>query len=1378
MFRLQKTRPSKSGEKVDFKLSHFRALQVPKGWERLYVNIISVETGKTIGKLSKALVRNGNCRWTETLLESIWVPGDDSSKELEEECIFKLVVAMGSARSGILGEATVNMASYACSSDPVPLQFPLKKCSHGTVLQVKIHCLTPRTDREITSKETNSNEEDLNPDSPNVDVQSEASNSVSMRSASSNSGKDLVGEPRSMEESFSATSGSYHSYDSAPNSMEMESFSSSNNLNGDEHNLKGAQEPTRSFQNSAQPSNSHAGNPFQSKHSSFNSQHMDSNHQYLRTFGSSKNLLEAAEDTIEELRSEAKTWERNARKLMLELEIMKKEHSDQYKNQANLRMELSAACAEHDGLQKEVARLKQQLEKSMVNPSSSEVSVFQDEGVNHVKKELQDEIKFQKESNNDLALQLMRSQESNLELVCVLQELEETIEKQKLEIETLSTLQLRLSEMDSSILESTEEDKRGLMLQLQQFQEEESLPAKGQQLEKALQEIKIDNVNLTSQALLVMGTEYKTKLFAKEEEIASLRVKLSEFRKERRPAKMDTIIAENADLIGEIKALKEKLQMLERDSTELTDEKFQLLSKLKEKNDNAMAESTSRSSNKLLANGFIKSRSEVSDEESEMHILKEKLKKEVLDEIGNEYNLSIKELERLNIELEVKIEEHGEELAEKSSKLQTLEVNLASKEEEISKLLQSHSALEAKFSDLQDDKAELEDNMEDFLRESEIATKCLTDLQNDLIVLSSSVDSHISVNKYLEKQISELETGKQDLEIRISDLEQENVQLSALKSDLDAQLRSLTVEKDASELELEKSKHLILTLQDEITKLRNDMETQKMDLKQNLEDTSNQLSAAKEECKCLRTENTKLQAATESLIDERNLLKKTNGDLKKQNLELHELHSHLQTKLKESHASFTDSSKKIKLLEEKLSSVLEDNDSRGKILTAELDALLDENRIHKEKLDQGEMLLNQMYMEHTAEVESLQQEVKHLARKLSAAHDERDRITSECEQEVSHLRATLESDLNNMQLESEEKVQGLVAEVATFKQNMEKLKTDNDRLLKSLQKYKHGDDKFKTAVNDLELKLTVCEYERQQLLEESSNLKMQLLKVAHHEDKVLTFTKKLNASKSEKDKLEAALNQISGECEELKLEKNSLVDKISTLQEAVAELEDCKKSRITLEEKLLEMADDLAATETFCAQDAKLKNELSLIKRENDKFQQKIQLLEEEKFESIAKAQALEEELKLMKEEANNQRASNIASYRNRHQRESKDGYEISGEIPYPSGDALLKIRSLEEELAKATEANKMYKVQLKRLTSEGRKNRTEFPRKLTTEGEVTPKDRNERTNSSMEAELRDLRDRYLTMSLKYAEVEAEREELVMNIKAAKEGKRLFSFTS
>lgn len=50
-------------------------------------------------------------------------------------------------------------------------------------------------------------------------------------------------------------------------------------------------------------------------------------------------------------------------------------------------------------------------------------------------------------------------------------------------------------------------------------------------------------------------------------------------------------------------------------------------------------------------------------------------------------------------------------------------------------------------------------------------------------------------------------------------------------------------------------------------------------------------------------------------------------------------------------------------------------------------------------------------------------------------------------------------------------------------------------------------------------------------------------------------------------------------------------------------------------------------------------------------------------------------------------------------------------------------------------------------------------------------KERFERTKSMLEAELKDIQERYLHMSLKFAEVEAQREELVMKLKLSKNQK-------
>ncbi|KAM1736317.1 hypothetical protein ACFX11_014785 [Malus domestica] len=509
MFRLHKNRPAKSGERVDFKFSHFKALQVPRGWDKLFVSIVSVETGKAIAKSSKAVVRNGNCQWTETLCESIWISQDESSKEMEDYFI-KLVISMGSTRSGILGEVSVNMSDYISSTSSAPVSLPLKKCSFGTILQVKINCLTPRkklSDEE--SKETSYHSEEVIEHGHDADSKSDGSNSSVVWSAGSSSRKDFglisnPGEPGSRDSSFSA-SGSHRSYDSAEGSIRRDNMSARSNLSVEGNHLIGRQDSTTSLIR-IQTQNSRK----------------DFTESSLSTTDSSKNLLDAAEVTIEELHAEAKMWERNARKLMLDLDILRAEFSDQSKKQANIHVELSAAYAERDGLKKEVEHLHLLLENAMVKQTASEDLTSQDGGTPEIKKAFQDELNFQKESTANLSLQLERSQESNIKLVSVLQELEETIEKQKVELENLSELQSTFGDMENLINLTTEEN-RNLKLQLQQLQESENkLQVVVQQLEQTVEEKnhEIENgSSLNEHSLLDIETEYKSKLLLKEHEI-------------------------------------------------------------------------------------------------------------------------------------------------------------------------------------------------------------------------------------------------------------------------------------------------------------------------------------------------------------------------------------------------------------------------------------------------------------------------------------------------------------------------------------------------------------------------------------------------------------------------------------------------------------------------------------------------------------------------------------------------------------------------------------------------------------------------------------------------------------------------------------------
>ncbi|XP_044473408.1 paramyosin-like isoform X2 [Mangifera indica] len=1155
-----------------------------------------------------------------------------------------------------------------------------------------------------------------------MDNKSDGSDCILPKSNRSSSSKGLDSnlhkeEPERRGTSFAA-SDSHPCYDSAEVSFKGENFCSRKNSNGDDGFSLNRGPDSSSSRNKVPEGNYQVVNPSESNLSTFNSEDADSENSSkysqedfaLSVSGISattKSLLEAAQDTIQELCTESKMWKRNAQKLMLDLDILRKEFSDQSKSQAGLQMELSAACAERDGFKNEVEQLKFLLEK-MEKAAGFDNSTFQVESVTHFQKELEDEIKFHKESTAHLALQLKRSQESNFELVAVLQELEDTMEKQKLEMENLSSLQSKFSHAEESIDSNIEENK-STMLQLRQLQESErNLQAKVQVQEQALEEkgLGIEKQEIFSnQSLLQIETEYKAKLSAKDNEITSLKAKLSEFHKEKISAEMVSMNGGEANPRGEIEDLTSKLQELEKDCNELTDENLRLLFKLKE---------VKNSSGEQLEDYSSNLRSDVGHHESEEHNIEQKLKKKELMEMKRQYNVSVQQLESLKNELEVKVAGRDEELCQKRSEIEQLQDHLC-KEEEIRDLLNCQKELEAEVSSLQHEKLQLEESNAIILRESEIATKCMNDLRKDIRLLSSSVDSHVSANRTLEKKSSELESEKQKLEVQLSEIENENAQLSACVSSLEAQLSLLTNERESRQLELNNCNHLVKNLQDEIKRLRNDMETQEMDTKRKLEEMHNQLSEAQVEIECLGRENLKLQSTANSLIKECSSVQKSNGELKKQKFELQKHCTNLEEKLRESNENFLNCSRKVEGLEENISSMLEDIALKEKSITLQLDALFDENGKLRKKLAGAESLLAQMLLEKSVEIDNLQQEIANLSKQLSATLNEKNRIASEAEHEVSGLHVNntklecalrnlqceltrAENELNSIQIETQAKVQGLIGELAASKQNQDMLTAKHERLLKQLEIYKSNEEKLKISLNDLELKLTVSEYEWQKLREESTGMKVQLLRIEHLEQEVLSQKNELNAIKSEKEELKTSLHHKYKECEDMKVQKDSYLEKISTLQEDVSKLEDCERHSVASKEKLQQIEDDLMERVELSVQYTELKNELSVIKKANSQLRWKIQLLEEEKDKFLKKSQALDEELKLMKEERHNKReSSSTNSNRCQHQKEGDNGYTVHHKSSTTDAP-VSKIQLLEAELAETKEANSMYKPQIKRF--------------------------------------------------------------------------------
>lgn len=1578
-----------------------------------------------------------------------------SEKQIDD-CLFKFVVSMGSSRSGILGEATVSLGSYKNAETAVPVSLPLKKCNHGTILLVRIQCLTPRAKpREEQFEESGSYAEDvIAVDYSDTENKSDVSDSSIARSVGSSSSNHLdsgsgTGE-HSRELGLSAP-GSRYSFDSMEGSLD---YSLQNNLIGTSNHV-GRQDSTGSHNSS-----SYGGYSFndssRSNHSSFNSaprSHLQNQRESpnqlprtvasspLRNVDSSKDLLEAAEVTIEELRAEARMWEQNARRLMIDLEKMQKDLSDRSMHCASLEMELSESHRECDGSRQKIEQLKIMLEESEAKQKTTEKLKFQAKGMENFQKEIEDELKFQKERNADLALQLKKTQESNIELVSILQELEDTIETQKIEISDMSKIQSKGqiagkyhlevqdseetqpmkksfakdtreascdSGMEGSSVEhkldglpvgSESEDSRSLELDLQHLQDsqknlESTIHLPERSLEDKIHAIEVEQ-SLKTQTIMDREAEWREKLAAKEEKITNLEAELF---KALNP--LDSQNGDDRDLIKEIEVLTQKMEELERDCSELTEENLELLLKLKESE--KYGASTSPSSNECLGNNSLfTSESEVRKLRSQICKLEEEMsKKEIISQQLSTDHLQIQcadlgkrcadlelqlqaskdktlhldfelskyhargerqeiEIATLQEQLEhykgmetgvnvhpadicadvklsesqatsemdktlTELQEHiqsclanvkkqqcdpcfaingecssafdkpvisnntdlfnqkekaksilssfvqlkdlfeaksalfknevcqseevramvnpdelqnnleGYDLGgnplinygpqpesmqmESTPEMTDLEKELLEKisgmeklnslnEQEIDALRHSQMELETQISNLQNERWQLEQNLEVTLSESMVTSKCLDDLQKEMTKLSSDRDSQASAKEILERKLSELESGKLELEAHLSELEKENVQLSERICGLEAQLRYLTNDRESTSEELHNSESSNMSLREEIKRLESELEAQKVDARQKMQDMQERWLEAQEECRYLKVANPKLQTTAESLIEECSVLQKSNAELRKQKMQLHEHCTILEAELRDSEKYFANVSKEVEALEGKYILLQQEIASKEQALGIELDSLLQENKEYKEKLAMEENLLNQMHLEKTVEVENLQRDIAHLTEQISATHGEKERTASEAVIELSHLRsgramlvASLqelqgklelsESNLCTLQMESEIKVLGLMQELAASKQNQEVLMADHEKLLELLEDVKSNEEKHKSSVKGLEIKLKASEYARQQVAEETSSLKIQLQKTSLLQDEILDLKRLLNEAKFENQKLEASSQMLSGDYEELKTEKILSMQKISDMQRAVSELEDCKRSKVALEEKLLRLEGDLTAREAIGAQDAELKNELARAKRANSEFQRKIRYLEEEKQECLKKAQALEEKLEQGKASKQDQHDSSDASLPSGPESSdmnssAPDELNISqvraesnsntGNAPGIGLDSSSKIQLLENELAEALEANDMYKAQLKSLLTEEYKDPLNAPKKLSDEDIVVRGDGCEGKISSLQTELKDLQERYFDMSLKYAEVEAERAKLVLKLKTVSNGRRWFS---
>jgi len=72
----------------------FILFKVPQaGWDKLFISFIPADSVKATAKTTKALVRNGTCKWGDPIYETTRLLQDTRNKQFDEK-LYKIVVAM------------------------------------------------------------------------------------------------------------------------------------------------------------------------------------------------------------------------------------------------------------------------------------------------------------------------------------------------------------------------------------------------------------------------------------------------------------------------------------------------------------------------------------------------------------------------------------------------------------------------------------------------------------------------------------------------------------------------------------------------------------------------------------------------------------------------------------------------------------------------------------------------------------------------------------------------------------------------------------------------------------------------------------------------------------------------------------------------------------------------------------------------------------------------------------------------------------------------------------------------------------------------------------------------------------------------------------
>ncbi|CAL0312666.1 unnamed protein product [Lupinus luteus] len=478
----------------------------------------------------------------------------------------------------------------------------------------------------------------------------------------------------------------------------------------------------------------------------------------------------------------------------------------------------------------------------------------------------------------------------------------------------------------------------------------------------------------------------------------------------------------------------------------------------------------------------------------------------------------------------------------------------------------------------------------------------------------------------------------------------------------------------------------------------------------------------------------------------------------------------LENQLKKQSEEFSTSLATIKALETQIRRLEEDLEKQARGFEADIDAVTHERVEQEQRAIRAEEALRKTRQKNANTAERLQEEFRRLSKQMASTFDANEKATMRAMTEASGLRLQkrlLEQMLHKVkeELQSDKagyelKLKELSNQIDMMKIQIQKMLSDIEDKSKKLENQKKHEEKVSMEVSE-EIKIIKAENERlkseiswfsEQLKQkETLTTDLELMKKSVEESEIL-----LQRGRVERNELVSTISSLKKEAEELldelnrtrylRNERETLVSLLET------ELEELKAQHIDLKNSHFK---DEAEKEKIMKQVLQLKDEL---KQKNSK-----EMTLKDKFE------ALEGQIK-SKETALEMLSSSFLEKEKELQRITEE-LENKVEVFHHS-IALQKVVGVKnitvEHLngtASVSEENSALSLNSDANLSEKQENMSIADNK---DGILTELSSLKERNKSMESELKEMQERYSEMSLKFAEVEGERQKLVMTVRTLK----------